>query len=107
METLVDTSRERLTVRDCKEEEAVVEVATNLEAVKVPEVTVSPCIDRVVPGEVVPMPNLPCSSILTLSVKEPVMFLVKKERKEVGEVVDTDDNTPLIWAVEVERPERS
>jgi len=107
MLALVDTSRERLTIRDCKEEEAVVEVATNLEAVKVPAVTVSPCMDNVVPGVVVPMPNLPCSSILTLSVKEPVMFLVKKERKEVGDVVETLESTPLICAEEVARPDRS
>lgn len=94
-------------VRDWTEEEAVVEVATNLEDVRVPAVTVSPCTDRVVPGDVVPIPNLPCSSILTLSVKEPVMFLVKKERKEVGLVVETEDNTPLIWAEEVARPDWS
>ena len=107
MEALVVTSKERFTVKDCKEEEAVVEVATNREAVKVPAVTVSPCIDKVVPGDVVPMPRRPCSSILTLSVKEPVRFLVKKERKEVGEVVETDESTPLIWAEEVARPDKS
>lgn len=102
---MVVTSKERFTIRDCKEEEAVVEVATSLEAVKVPAVTVSPCIDKVVPGDVVPMPNLPSESILTLSVSEPVTFLVKKERKEVGDVVDTDDKTPLICADEVARPD--
>ena len=83
------------------------EVATNLEAVRAPAVTVSPCTDRVVPGEVVPMPRRPCSSILTLSVKEPVMFLVKKERKEVGEVVETLESTPLICAEDVESPDKS
>ena len=107
MLALVVTSKDRFTVKDCKEEEAVVEVATNLEAVRVPAVTVSPCTDKVVPGEVVPIPNLPWSSILTLSVKEPVMFLVKKERKEVGEVVETDESTPLICAEEVANPDRS
>lgn len=96
MEALVKTSRERFTIRDCREEEAVVEVATKRDAVKVPAVTVSPCTDKVVPGDVVPIPKLPFESILTLSVKEPVMFLVKNERNDVGLVVDTDDNTPLI-----------
>ena len=107
MLALVVTSKDRFTVKDCKDEEAVVEVATNLEAVNVPAVSVSPCTANVVPGEVVPMPRRPCSSILTLSVKEPVMFLVKKERKEVGEVVETDESTPLIWAEEVESPDKS
>ena len=56
------------------------------------------------PGEVVPMPRLPVLSSRSLSVSEPVVFLVSKARYEAGEVVETLERAESILAVEVELP---
>ena len=71
---------ESATVRPWNVEDAEVDVAMNCGAVTGPVNTPAPVTERAVPGVVVPIPTLPCSSILTRSVNDPVTFLVRKER---------------------------